>query len=269
MKKRIAYALLGVTLWAGPVAAADPSFVADGELNVCTTAGFPPLTYKDDPSDERPVGIDIDLIEAMAASWNAKVEYTVAEFSGLLPTLGAGRCDIIASGIYVTDKRREVYDAVKYMKSATVIVVKGDNDSIAGPDDLSGRTLAIEAGTYYGEERVDPMNAAFAEAGKDAVTVQEYPSQQAAYQQVLVGRVDATLTEEAEGAFRVARTGSELRVAYTWPSDFSYGLYVRRNGGDHAAVKEALMRLKSEGFFDTLTEKYGLDPAIFGVDYDS
>lgn len=269
MRLTIVASFLGAVVFASPINAASPGFVADGDLSVCTTANFPPMTYKNDPSDERPVGIDIELIEAIANHWNAEVSYSVAEFSGLLPTLGSGRCDIIASGIYVTDKRREVYDAVKYMKSATVIITKGDDESIAGPDDLSGRSLALEAGTYYGEERVDPLNAAFKSAGKEPVAVQEYPSQQAAYQQVLVGRVDATLTEESEGAFRVAQTGNEFRIAYTWPSEFAYGLYIRREGNDVAALKAALEHLRAEGLFDSLAAKYGMKSSVFDVDYDS
>ena len=269
MKTQLCLALLGAAVLAGPALADKPDFVADGTLAVCTTATFPPLTYKTDPADARPVGIDIDLIEAIGRQWGAEVDYTVTEFSGLLPTLGSGRCDIIASGIYVTDKRREVYDGVRYMKSATVIVTRADDTAIQGPDDLSGKTLALEAGTYYGEERVEPLNAKLADAGAAQVAVQEYPTQLAAYQQVLVGRVDATLTEEAEGAFRVASQEDALRIAYTWPSEFTYGLYIQKSPENVAALREALQGLRDEGFFEELAKTYGLDPAIFDVDYDS
>lgn len=249
--------------------AAGPGFVADGTVNICTTASFPPLTYKINPGDATPVGIDIEIAEALAKSWGAKTAYTVTEFAGLLPTLGAGRCGLIVSGIYINDERRKTYDGARYMKSATVIVTKADNAEITGPDALSGKTIALEAGTYYKEERIDPLNKQFAADGKAPIAVQDYPAQQAAYQQVLVGRADATFTEEAEGAFRVAGAKNQLKVIYTWPSDFTYGIYMRKNPDDLAAVRAALKTLHADGFFKTLAGKYGLDPSVFDVDFDN
>ncbi len=269
MKERLAIAIISGCLCMSAANAATPEFVKDGDLNICTTAAFPPMTYNENSSAKSPIGIDIDIATELAKRWNATITYSVTEFSGLLPTLGSGRCDLIISGIYVTDKRREVYDAVKYMKSATVAVVGARNEDIRTPDDLSGKSLALEAGTYYREERVDPLNKSLAAAGKEPVKAEDYPTQQAAYQQVIVGRADATLTEEAEGAFRVAQSGDQLRISYTWPSDFSYGIYMRRDGNSIGDIRALLLELSKDGFFEKLAKKYGLDPSVFAVDYKS
>lgn len=263
--------IMGAVVLSGTQAAlaGAPSFVSDGAVSVCTTAAFPPLSYKKDPGDTLPVGIDIEIAEALAKIWNAKTSYVITDFAGLLPTLGSSRCGMIVSGIYINDERRKTYDGVRYMKSATVLVTKADNHEISAPAALSGRTVALEAGTYYREERLDPLNKEFAAAGKPEVNIQNYPAQQGAYQQVLVGRADATLTEEAEGAFRVANARDQLKIAYSWQSDFTYGIYVARKDGDAAAIKAALKTLREEGFFAKLAEKYGLNPAVFDVDYES
>ncbi|MGF6173974.1 transporter substrate-binding domain-containing protein [Ensifer sp. 4252] len=261
--------LLGTILLSAGLAHAEvPAFATDGDIGVCTTAAFPPLTFKESPADARPTGIDIEIAEALAGLWNAKVNYTVTEFAGLLPTLGAGRCDVIISGIYINAKRRETYDGVSYMKSATAMVTKAGSDTIKVPEDLSGKVIALEAGAYYKEERIEPLNKALAAKGQPPVEVQEYPTQQAAYQQVLVGRVDATMTEEAEGAYRASRSDGALQLPYTWASDFTYGIYSRREGSDAAQVKAGLKALKEQGFFGGIAKKYGLDPALFDVDYD-
>ncbi|WP_161784980.1 transporter substrate-binding domain-containing protein [Hoeflea sp. BAL378] len=268
MKTVLISAALAAGLASG-AQAAGPSFVSAGTLTVCTTANFPPLTFKKDPGDALPVGIDIDIANALAGEWNATTAFTTTDFAGLLPTLGSGRCDLIISGIYINEERRQTYDGARYMKSATVLVTKAGNQDISDPQSLSGKTVALESGTYYVEERIDPLNAEFKTAGKPAVTVQDYPTQQAAYQQVLVGRADATLTEEAEGAYRVATTTDQFKIAYTWQSDFTYGIYMRRNGDDLTRVRDTLKKLSQDGFFATLAETYGLDPAVFEVDYDS
>ena len=44
---------------------------------------------------------------------------------------------------------------------------------------------------------------------------------------------------------------------------------MRRNGDDLTRVREALKKLSQDGFFTRLAETYGLDPAVFEVDYDS
>lgn len=256
------------TLVSTTALAQQPSFVSDGSINVCTTAAFPPLSYKRLPGDLTPIGIDIEIAEALAKAWGASATYTVTDFSGLLPTLGSGRCGMIISGIYINDERRKTYDGVRYMKSATVLVTKAGNGEIGKPDDLSGKNVALEAGTYYKEERLDPLNKILATTGKPPVAIHNYPTQQAAYQQVMVGRVDATLTEEAEGAFRVADARDTLQIAYTWQSDFTYGIYMRRKDGDQAVVRDALRKLRDDGFFTALAQKYGLKAAVFDVDYD-
>lgn len=52
--------------------AGAPSFVSDGAISICTTAAFPPLSYKKDPGDTVPVGIDIEIAEALAKIWAPK-----------------------------------------------------------------------------------------------------------------------------------------------------------------------------------------------------
>lgn len=246
-----------------------PSFVTNGAVNICTTAAFPPLTFKKKPGDAVPAGIDIDIAEALAKKWSAKANYTVTEFAGLLPTLGAGRCGMIVSGIYITDERRKTYDGARYMKSATILVTRAGNTAITAPESLSGKTIALEAATYYKADRIAPLNEQLKAAGKAEVTVQDYPTQQAAYQQLLVGRADATLTEEAEGAYRVAAEKDIFKVAYTWQSDFTYGIYMRKNAEDLAKVRSALKTLQTEGFFAELAKTYGLNASVFDVDFES
>lgn len=269
MIKYISLAAVGCTMLTGIAIADQPGFAKDGDINICTSANFPPITYKQNPGDATPVGIDVDIIEAIGDLWNVEVSYTIGEFGGLLPTLGSGRCDMIASGMYVTDKRRATYNAVRYMKSATVIVTKADNTTINSPEDLSGKVLALESGSYYQEEQVDPLNVQLSAAGSAPIEVQAYPAQQGAYQQVLGGRADATMTEEAEGGFRVASMSGDLRIAYTYDSAFTFGMYIRPDSSDLAAIKAALTTLREDGFFSTLAEKYGVSPTVFDVDYDS
>ena len=246
---------------------ASPSFTADGELAVCTTASFPPLTYRASPNDPAPIGIDIDVVTELARRFEAMVKFQTTDFTGLLPSLAAGRCELIISGIYINAERRKSFDGVSYMQSTTVIVTAANNGAINSPEDLSGRIIALESGAYYSEEQIAPLNTDLKTAGKPEVEVRDYPTPQEATQQVMIGRVDATMSEGTEAAYRMLQTPDKLRVAYVYPSAFTYGIYIQPNATDRQAVVTALQAMKDDGFFATLADKYGLDPTIFDVDY--
>jgi len=263
------FAILGMTLTSLNANAADkPSFAGGSQLDICTTAGFPPLSYMDKATDARPVGIDIEIADALSKAWGTNVNFITSGFDGLLPSLQAGRCKMVISGIYLTPKRREAYDAVPYMKSATVIVVRGADDAITKPDDLSGKLVALEAGTYF-VEMLENLNGELKKKGSSPVEVQTYDSQLNATQQVIGGRADATFTEEAEGRVRIVQSSNAIKIAFTYPSEFNFGIYFQKNEKDAEAVKHALKELKSQGVFEQISKKYNLDTALFEVDYDS
>lgn len=247
---------------------AKPSFAAQGKLNVCTTAGFPPLTYLENPADQRPVGIDIDIADALGKLWSAEVKFSTSGFDGLLPSLGSGRCDLVISGIYLNAKRREVYDGVPYLKSSAVIMTLASNDDIKAPEDLSGKSLALEAGTAYADTPV-ALNVEFEKTGRKPVAFSTYESQVAAAQQVLIGRADATLTEVAEGSVRVKQTNGQLKIAYTYPPEGIYGVYIRKSTQDLAALRLAMKELKKSGVIDAVARKYNMPASDFAVDHDS
>lgn len=264
--------LAGLTTMAATQIAAQtsvPSFAEDGELAVCTTASFPPLTYRASPEDPTPIGIDIDIVTEMASRFGAELRFQTTEFTGLLPSLAAGRCDLIISGIYINDQRRESFSGISYMRSTTVIVTSADDDTINAPEDLSGKIVALESGAFYRDAQIAPLNAQLREAGEPEVEVRDYPTPQEASQQVMIGRVDATISEGTEAAFRINQAGGGLRIAYVYPASFTYGIYIQPDDANTAAVVATLTAMKADGFFDALAQEYGLDPSVFDVDYDS
>ncbi|TIP89090.1 MAG: transporter substrate-binding domain-containing protein, partial [Mesorhizobium sp.] len=108
--------------------AADSGLVRNGVLNVCTGGDFPPMQYYANPGDEKLVGFEVDVVDAIAKQWSGATNYVVGDFKGLLPSLGAERCDLVASGIMVTKERLKAYDAVPYFVS-NVVMVTAASDS--------------------------------------------------------------------------------------------------------------------------------------------
>src|SRR5439155_4415303 len=149
-------ALLAALAVFGTLAAASP---IKGSFKFCSDPTFPPMEYK--TAAGKAVGFDIDLANAIAKNWKTKSKFVETAFPGLLPALGAKRCTVVISGIFITPDRVKQFPAVSYMKTHRALVVQAGNPKgIKGPNDLSGKTVAVQAGTKY-EEYLKALNEQF------------------------------------------------------------------------------------------------------------
>jgi polar amino acid transport system substrate-binding protein len=244
-----------------PAFAADtPSFVHDGVLKVCTAGDFPPMEYFENPGDKQMTGYEIDVVDALAKQWDATPEYVVGDFKGLLPSLQADRCGLVASGILILPERLKSYDGISHLKTSAVLVTSASTSDIKSPEDLSGKVVAIEAGTNY-EKIAAELNAKFKAEGKPEMTAQTYPGASAVIQQILVGRAAATITQDTTAAYRGKQVPGQLSVPYTYPESETYGFYIRKDPKDLSALKAGFGALKKSGEVAKLLEKWNL-PAI-------
>ncbi|OWJ66655.1 ABC transporter substrate-binding protein [Inquilinus limosus] len=234
-----------------------PSFVQNGTLKVCTAGDFPPMEYYEHPGDTQMVGVEIDVVSALARIWNAKPDFVIAPFTGLLSSLEARRCDLVASGISVTPERLKTYDALPYFTTAVVVLTPASDTATARPEDLSGKVIAIEAGTTY-EARAADLNSTLRAGAQPEVTVQTYPSAAAVIQQILVGRAAATFTQDTTAIFRRNQMPDALRIAYTYPDHNTYGLYLRRSGDDLQSLRQAFATLRQSGELAAIAARWGI-----------
>lgn len=138
--------------------------------------------------------------------------------------------------------------------------------TIAAPEDLSGKVLAVEAGTSY-ERIAAELNAKLQAAGQTGVTVQAYPTPQAITEQILVGRAAAAMTQDVEAAYRAEQTGGRVGIAYTYPQADRFGIYLKREPGGAAALRAALTAMRDDGTLARIVQAWKLDPANLDVDY--
>lgn len=214
----------------------------DGVLTSCVDPAFPPMEYMEDANASVPVGFDIDLTNAIAERLGVEAEFVSLEFSGLLPGLQSGRCDIVASGIYATPERLEAFGAQPYFNSAVVLVTAADNDEISSPEDLSGKTVAVQAGTNN-LATIEALDAQLRADGKEGINIQTYPDQIDADQQIVVGRADATITQDTQLAFREIEQPGMFRIAYTYPESQTFAIFYNQ---DATALGGALETIVEE-----------------------
>ncbi len=245
-------ALLAALAAFGTVAGAAP---IKGSLKFCSDPTFPPMEYK--TAAGKAVGFDIDLANAIAKNWKVKAKFVETGFPGLLPGLAAKRCTVVISGIFITPDRLAQFPAVAYMKTHRALVVQAGNPKgIKGPNDLSGKTVAVQAGTKY-EEYLKALNEQFKSSGKAQFTLQSYPGDTDAVGQLVVGRADAVLTQDTSGAFQKKKNPGKLAIAYLFSETDSFGIYYRKGETKlGTALKTAIKTFKKNGTLKKIAAKH-------------
>src|SRR5438046_2770501 len=255
MKRYIVPLVLLAALAAVGTAGAIGISPVEGSFKYCSDPTFPPMESK--TAAGKPVGFDIDMATAVGKLWKVKANFVETAFPGLLPALGSKRCNMVISGIFVTPDRVKQFPAVSYMRSHRALVVQAGNPKkIKGPNDLSGKTVAVQAGTKY-EEYLKALNEEFKSSGRPQFTLQSYPGDTDAVGQIIVGRADAVLTQDTSGAYQKKQNPGKLAIAYLFPEFDTFGIYYRKGDAKvGTALKSAIKTLKKKGTLKKIAVKF-------------
>ena len=109
----------------------NPNFATDtpvenGTFVVATDTTF--ATFEFQQNGEM-VGIDMDLLKAIAANQGFEVEIQSLGFDAALQAVQSGQADAVMAGMSITDERKEVFDfSEPYYQSGVQMAVAEDSD---------------------------------------------------------------------------------------------------------------------------------------------
>lgn len=110
-----------------------------------TEATFAPFEYLD--ASGNIVGIDKDILDAIAAEMGVEITLENIGWDPVFEQVRSGGKDIGASGITITDERKEAYDFTDpYFEATQLIVVKEDSD-VTSLADLEGKKISVQINT--------------------------------------------------------------------------------------------------------------------------
>ena len=241
------------------------TLIVPGVLTACVDIEYPPMEFfpsADVTDPNQAIGFDVDGARAVAAALGLTLDIKNTAFDALIPDLQAGRCDIVWSGLYINDDRLAVADAVPYMNTGHVVMVKkGNPPAITQPTDLCGKTVAIQSGGLV-ETRINALSAECTAAGNPAINIQGYPKVPDELQQIVLGRVDAVWETDSAISDWMLRNPDQYEVAYALPQDDTYGIYVAKGATELAdAIAAAVRALKADGTLGAIAQSYQIDPA--------
>lgn len=247
---------------AGSAVMAPMGLVKAGTLSVCLDPEYAPMEYYENGTDGEIVGFDADGARALAESWGLGVELQATAFDGLLPAMNANRCDIVWSGLNLSDKRLEVADGVAYLNTGPTLVVAAGNPT--GATDLAslcGLMIAVQAGSTN-ESIVSEQGKACEAEGKPGLSVQSYPETAETFAAVTNGKADALVETDVVVPAKVSKSGGMLEeVSNVFKTTSQFAVYVNKGSELLPALQEAITALIADGTFADVASKYGLDPA--------
>jgi polar amino acid transport system substrate-binding protein len=245
---------------AGKAGVAAPGPIAKaGKITACMDVSFPPMEYFESAGNRKPVGFDVDLVSAIAKQWGVTPQFSETSFDGLLPALSGGRCDVVASGIFVTEERTATFPAVPYFKSRRVLLVRqGNPEGIKALEDLSGKTAATQVSTEY-EKTLRKLDKDLKAQGKPGIRIQTYPKASDAVQQLVVGRAVAVYTQDTEAAFRSKAQPGQFEIAFADPAAETFGIYHRKDQTElGTGLKTAVDKMRQDGSLAEIAKRWGL-----------
>ena len=259
--KQAWFAALLSVLWIGPpclAAAVEPpaKIRKAGAVVYCTELAFPPWEMID-PATQKPAGFDIDLGAAVAREMGVGSEHKNIAFDGLIPALEAHQCDAIISGLYDKPERRKIVDFALYAVTGTSVIVKAGSDlKVAGLADLAGKKVAVGVGTA-GETEMTAANQNLAGKGK-AIDIVAMQSSSGAFQPLSAGLVQAYVGSTDQAAYYNKLRPGLVKLAGPPLFQLKTGIATLRDDKElHAAFEDALRKVRADGEYDKILEKWG------------
>ncbi|NYD45182.1 polar amino acid transport system substrate-binding protein [Actinomadura luteofluorescens] len=240
-----------------------------GRLRIATAAPYPPFEYFDE--NQKLVGLDIDLGNAVAAKLGMKTDWQAVSFDGVIAGTKAKRFDLIISDMGVTSERAKEIDFVTYaLAGIGMVIPKGNPQGVTTLADFCGKPVSMEKGAIQVTFIQEFNKTTCAKAGKP-IQIAQFAKSSDALLSLKTGKTSGFFVDLASGTY-IARTSEKgaafevLNDSKAPPSGYNpikIGVGV---GKDHTelrdAVKAALEALFADGTYTAIFKKHGLQGSV-------
>ncbi|MDO4483560.1 MAG: transporter substrate-binding domain-containing protein [Clostridia bacterium] len=250
MKKLIAL-VLALTLCLGAASALAADYV------IGTDNPFVPFEWID--ADGNLVGIDIELMEAIAADQGFTVEWQPVGWDSAIAGCQAGQFDAMIAGASIKQERIDNgwHFSDGYYNAGQSMAVAADS-AIASLDDMAGKMAVAKIGTESAAY-ADELSATY------GFTVTKVEDDATMYQYVLGGQADAVFNDTPILNANITNGVALKVVEGTANAGADYGFAIfTAPGEDLSDAQQALMdkfnaglaNVKANGTYDAILAKY-------------
>ncbi len=218
-------------------------FLQGGEnVRVVTSANFPPYEFYE---GGKIVGIDIDIMREVFHRNNMMIVVEDMKFDSLIVAIQTGKGDVAASGITVTEDRKQKIDfSIPYVVSAQMVIVKQDSP-VASPENLTGLRIGVQSGTtgdtYVTENLHEPHR---------------YDDASTAVAALISGKLDAVVLDSEPAQVHVAKnSGLKLLAEPLTREEYAFAV-AKGNAGLLEMINRSVREMIADGTIESIRRKY-------------
>ena len=220
------------------------SFAAK-KLYVGTNAEFKPYEYLE---GDKITGFDIDFMDAIGKEIGYEVHWVNMGFDGLLPALQMNKVDAVIAGMSQTPERQKAVDfSMPYMftKSEHYVIVN-ENSSIVKKEELKDKKVGVQIGTIQ-EDFTSALGG----------IPQIYNAWTGALMDLQQDKISAVIIADVSGNAYLENMKGLKKVDIVVDSQPGASIAFRKGETDLVkAVNEAILKLRDDGTYLQLLEKY-------------
>ncbi|MEU7789286.1 MULTISPECIES: ABC transporter substrate-binding protein [unclassified Amycolatopsis] len=219
---------------------------ASSTLRVGTLSDAPPNIYL---KDGNYTGFDNELLKAIAAKQNLKLEFAATDFSALLGQVASGRFDIASSAIAQTDERKKTVDFSAAYDFETMSIQAKQGTPVTDEKGLAGKRVAVIQATVGDHWLTSTVPTA------QAV---RFPDYAAALTALKTGSVDAYILDQSIAEKNVTdNADAKLVVVKSFVTDVPHGFAVKKGNADLLKkVDDGLKQVISDGTWLKLHQQF-------------
>ena len=244
-KKSFWISLLGILffLLSTPIEAATKKYT------IATDTTFAPFEFQDTSGNY--VGIDMDLMKAIAKEENFEIEIKALGFNAAVQALEAGQVDVVIAGMSMTDERKQKFDFTDSYFDSGIGMAVSTSSNISTYEELRGKNVAVKIGT---------QGASFAASIKNqyGFTISTFEDSANMYQDVVSGNSVAAFEDYPVLGYAIRSNHLPMTLTSYKEQATQYGVAVLKNQNTEfiEAFNRGLATLKANGEYDKIINKY-------------
>jgi len=234
------------------------SVKSDGTITVGTDSTYAPSEFiaADGSTIE---GFDVDLFTLVAEKLGLKAKFQSADFGSIIAGVNSGKYEVGVSSFTVNSEREAQANMISYYSAGTQWATKKGNPNKISPDNACGKKVAVQKNTVQVDD-ITKRSKDCTDAGKQAITIDQYTGQDQATASIVSGKDDAGLADSPVMAYAVKQTNGQLQLLGDIYDSAPYGYVVPKSETQFAdALAKAVKALIDDGSYQKVLQKWGVE----------
>lgn len=215
---------------------------------IASDSSFAPFVFQN--SSNQYIGIDMDLIKAIAEDQGFEIEITNPGFDAAINAVQSGQADGMIAGMSVTDARKETFDfSDSYYTANTILGVK-ESSTISSYEDLNGKIVGVKNGTASQTFLTENQS-------KYGYKIKTFADGSSMYDSLNTGSIDAVMDDEPVLKYSISQ-GQKLKTPIEGTPIGETAFAVKKGSNPELIemFNNGLANLKASGEFQKILDKY-------------